>query len=83
MKIIKYGAPWCHMCKNAESVLKKAGLEFIDINVEDNEELAIEKNIRSIPYIEFYKDETVEKPFFTQVGSLTTEDLNKIKALLC
>lgn len=77
MKIIKYGADWCGPCKQVDKVLEEAGVEYDNINVEENNDIAVAKNIRNIPYIEFYKDGDTE-PTATHVGSLSLTDLTNI-----
>lgn len=53
VKILKFGASWCGACTRAEKHLERKGSEypvkFESIDVDQNEELTIQYNIRSIP----------------------------------
>ena len=55
MKIIKFSAPWCVPCNTFKKVfdnVKKEfpNHEFVEIDVEEDEELFEKYNIRSIPH---------------------------------
>lgn len=84
MKIVKYGSSWCGPCRQSTQVLKDAGYEPIEIDVddEDNADIIESKNIRSIPVIEFYTTNSME-PSYTHIGLLTTEELSNIINNLC
>lgn len=79
MKIVKYGADWCGPCRQSSQVLKDAGYDPIEIDVdnEDNADIINAKNIKSIPVIEFYTNDFSE-PSYTHIGTLTTEELSNI-----
>lgn len=54
LRVIKYGAEWCHQCKQQDKEFKKfplkEGVELIIIDVEDLPDEEVEKlNIKSIP----------------------------------
>ena len=57
-KIIFYGTPWCGDCYRSRQLLTEAGIEYIDIDI-DQEDGAAEKVIhlnkgyRSVPTIVF------------------------------
>ena len=60
LRVIKYGAEWCHQCKQQDKEFKKASLkedvELITVDVEDLPDEEIEKlNIKSIPVIMLQK----------------------------
>ena len=61
MVIIDYNATWCGPCKKLSPILKEwvkaqnGKVELIEIDVDENQELAKAKNIESIPYLEMYK----------------------------
>ena len=60
IRVIKYGAEWCHQRKQQDKEFKKAPLkedvELITVDVEDLPDEEIEKlNIKSIPVIMLQK----------------------------
>jgi len=64
LTIIKFGAPWCGPCRMVEPILegleeKYSEIDFFDINVDENTELAKDFGIRSIPAIYFIKGNDV------------------------
>jgi thioredoxin len=60
--IIDYNATWCGPCKQLSPILKewvkaqKGAVELIEIDVDENQELAKSKKIEAIPYLEMYKN---------------------------
>jgi thioredoxin 1 len=55
LEVLKFSASWCTPCKVMTATLKDAeGVKEIDID--QNRELAIEYNIRSVPTLVFLKD---------------------------
>ena len=58
--IVKFGAPWCGPCKAMIPILKDVeenhNIKVIDIDVDEDLELASEYKIRSIPALYYYKD---------------------------
>lgn len=54
LKLIKYGADWCHMCKQLETELNKETIiiphESIDVETLEDEELD-SLNIRNLPVL--------------------------------
>lgn len=76
-KIIKYGADWCGPCKATSMALKETGIPFGEVNVDENPEVIEEKNIRTIPVIEFY-EEGNEVPVKVHYGGLTKEKILEI-----
>lgn len=79
ISLIKFSATWCGPCKLAEVTIKKVlpeflGINFRDIDVDDNPVLAKEYKIRSLPTVIVFKNgEEV-----TRVGSIKADDLRKI-----
>lgn len=55
IEVLKFSASWCTPCKVMSATLKDAeGIKEIDID--QNRELAIEYNVRSVPTLVFLKD---------------------------
>ena len=60
--VLKMSAPWCGPCKTLEKELKKASDDYSDdvvvleCNIDDNEELANDYNVSSIPHVVFFYD---------------------------
>lgn len=79
MKIVKYGSSWCGPCRVTSQVLKDAGYDVteIDVDDDDNADIVESKNIRSIPVVEFYTNNGIE-PAYTHIGLLTSEELSTI-----
>jgi thioredoxin 1 len=66
--IVKFGAEWCGPCKMIEPVLNEIDAENEDLQVyqidtDQNQDLAIKHNIRSIPTIMIVKDGKVITEF--------------------
>ena len=72
--IVKFGAPWCGPCKAMIPILKDVeenhNIKVIDIDVDEDFELASEYNIRSIPTLHYYKDGVKTD---STVGTVTKE----------
>lgn len=52
MKIIKYGADWCGPCRAAKQLLIDSGVEFIEIDVDENPDALVQRGINEIPFFE-------------------------------
>lgn len=78
MKVIKYGAPWCNQCKVMSETLKRSGIPYEEIDVDENEEIAEKKNIRSIPLLEICDDSG--NILFSKTGIIPMDEL---KELVC
>ena len=80
MVIIDYNATWCGPCKKLSPILKEwvkaqnGKVELIEIDVDENQELAKAKNIESIPYLEMYKNGVKT---WTSLGLIGKEELDK------
>ena len=72
--IVKFGTPWCGPCKAMIPILKDVeenhNIKVIDIDVDEDFELASEYNIRSIPTLHYYKDGVKTD---STVGTVTKE----------
>ena len=53
--IVKFWAPWCQPCKvitpTVKSVAERSGIELIEINIDEDQQLAIDFGVRSIPMV--------------------------------
>jgi thioredoxin 1 len=80
-KIIKFGAEWCGPCRamkpqieSFKSMISESNIEVLDLDVdaEENMEIASSYGVRSIPYTVFLKDGQVVK---TMTGMKTSSEL--------
>lgn len=74
--IEKYGAQWCLPCKALDRTLEQlTGIDVIKYDVDENEDLAIKKNIRNVPVLIFYNgDNEVDR----LIGAVSLETINKV-----
>lgn len=82
--VVDFWAPWCGPCKMLGPIVDQLAEENTDVtigkvNIDENMELAVDKQIRGVPTLLFYKNgELVEK----LVGVKSKADLQaKIDAL--
>ena len=72
-KVIRFTASWCQPCKvlakNLESVNNAHNIPIEVIDIDVNQELAIEYGIRSVPTL-IMKEENIEVKRFSGVRSL-------------
>jgi thioredoxin 1 len=59
--VVKFGADWCGPCRNLKPILEELkkeneGVDFIDINVDDDKDLSAKYGVRGIPAVFFIKD---------------------------
>ena len=59
MKIEKYGASWCGPCKMLDKTLDliPKDIEIVKFDADEDEELFVEKGIKSVPVLIFYDDD--------------------------
>jgi thioredoxin 1 len=62
IKILKFEGTWCAPCRAIKSILasvsKETGVEIQSIDVDKNENLVNQYNIKSVPTLIFIKDDT-------------------------
>jgi len=61
LRVIKYGAKWCHQCKQQDKEFKKEplkeGVELVTVDIEDLPDEEVEKlGIKSIPVIKLQQE---------------------------
>ena len=69
MKFYKFYADWCGPCRVLTNTLDKAQIEYKPINVDENEELVIKYDIRTIPVFMAVNDDGAEIDRFIGVKS--------------
>ena len=52
MKIIKYGADWCGPCRAAKQILIDSGIEFTEVDVDENPDALVQRGINELPFFE-------------------------------
>ncbi len=82
--LVDFWADWCMPCKMLTPVIDELQKEFdgkakvVKINVDDNQELAAEYNIMSIPTVLLFKDGAVVEQFIAvQPRTAYVDAINK------
>lgn len=75
-RIEKFGATWCSPCKALDRTLQQlTTVDIIKYDVDEYEDLAMEKKIRNVPVLIFYDgDNEVDR----LVGAVSLETINKV-----
>jgi len=74
--IEKYGATWCGPCRALDRTLEQlTEVDVIKYDVDEEEDLAMQKNIRSVPVLIFYDgDNEVDR----LIGAVSLDTINKV-----
>ena len=81
--IVDFYADWCGPCKMMSPVIEKIAEENAEnvkvgkVNVDDNQELAVEYNVMSIPTILIFKNENIAKTFIGVTAKQEIEEAIK------
>ena len=75
-KIEKYGSSWCGPCKMLDRTLEQiTEVDVIKYDVDEYEDLAVEKKIRNVPVLIFYDgDKEVDR----LIGAVSLNKINEI-----
>lgn len=82
--LVDFWAEWCGPCKMIGPILEQLSTDIagqakvVKVNVDTNRELAVKYNVRSIPYLLFFKNGEVKDQI---VGASVTKDQLKAKLL--
>ena len=85
--IVDFWAPWCGPCRSFAPTFEQISTEhpeitFVKVNTEDQQELAGQFDIRSIPTLMLFREQIL---LFAQPGALSKSELqeliNQVKAL--
>ncbi len=79
--LVDFWAPWCGPCQMMGPVISKLALETGDrykvgkVNIDENEDLASEFDVMSIPTIKLFRN---GKVIMTNIGAVTKEKLENM-----
>lgn len=72
LHLVDFYADWCGPCKMMEPILENLDIDILKINVDEEEDLAKEYRVMSIPYMLLIKDGNIEKEL---IGFHSKDDL--------
>jgi thioredoxin len=82
--IVDFWAEWCSPCKVMKPIFEKVSNEMVSrnsdiqmytLNVMENQDLAVDLGIRSIPTVKAFSE---GKEIYSSVGMLNESEINKI-----
>lgn len=74
--IEKFGATWCGPCRALDRTLQQlTTVDVIKYDVDEDEDLAMEKKIRNVPVLIFYDGNTEVDRL---VGAVSLDTINKV-----
>lgn len=80
-KVIKFWAPWCGPCRMYAPTFDKVAekfegqVEFVNINVDEDQDAAKQYQVRSIPFTVLVKEDGTQIP---KVGMLSATELEEL-----
>jgi len=78
--IVDYWAPWCGPCRSFAPTYEKVSEEFPDVvfakvNTEDEQEIAAQFGIRSIPTLMIFRDQVI---IYSEAGALPESSFREL-----
>lgn len=75
-KVLKFSASWCQPCKMLSRVIEDMTIEtpIEEIDIDDNQELAVEYQVRGVPTLVMLDDDKEVKRIS---GALSTKQLEE------
>ena len=60
MTYLKFYSPTCQPCKVVDLLFKSQGIKYTDINVAEDQEMAVKYNVRGVPTVIIIDDDGKE-----------------------
>ena len=75
LAILKFSAEWCQPCKTLASTLQEIDVPVLEIDVEEDPDMAAKFRVRNLPTLYFFKNgEQVDK----RVGNISRTAIEEI-----